>query len=222
MFNDILFESTNPFDLLEKMSEEDRHDSDILRSIIDKTSIRTNAALTQEEKDVLKKYGLDRFDRGVIANGAARYLANWDADISNPEGGNKLDRGHRYRYSNGEWSYSRRSTHHNPDEINYADIARKRPARAQAYIDRINNDRITQYQDAQRDLHHAKWSRDYHQGYVDEADAKYISALQKAKQAYDDAVASATKARDTVDTYHVPQRDAAQKSMERIYDRFKR
>ena len=35
------------------MSAEDRHDSDILKSIIDKTSERTNAKLTQEEKDIL-------------------------------------------------------------------------------------------------------------------------------------------------------------------------
>ena len=38
--------------LTEKMSPEDEHDSAILRDIIAKTSLRTNAKVTPEEKEI--------------------------------------------------------------------------------------------------------------------------------------------------------------------------
>lgn len=46
------------------MSDQDKKDSDLLKSILNKIDKRSNAALTPEEKDVLNKYGLVRSDRG--------------------------------------------------------------------------------------------------------------------------------------------------------------
>lgn len=48
-----------------EMSDEDRRDNELLRSIYNKLQYRKNAALTPEEKEVVDKYGLkkDSFDR---------------------------------------------------------------------------------------------------------------------------------------------------------------
>ena len=77
----------------EKMSEEDAHDSELLRSIMQKTSERTNAKLTKEEQEVLAKYDLFRRDKGVHIS-KMPYEAS-DSDISNIEGGNKPERRHK-------------------------------------------------------------------------------------------------------------------------------
>lgn len=203
--------------LTEKMSPEDEHDSALLRDIIDKTSLRTNAKLTPEEKEVLDKYNLYRDDRQVKMSDFPS-LSTHDRDLGNEEGGDIDNRGRKAPYS----YYRRSPAHHDLDQINYADIARKRPERAKAFLDRIMNDRITQYQEAQREFRNAKWDRDYHQSHIDTADSDYINALQKAKKAYDAAVASAISTRDGVDSYHTPARDKNQKRMDDIYARFKK
>lgn len=46
------------------MSDEDRADSDLLKSILNKIDNRSNAALTPEEKAVLQKYNLTRTNKG--------------------------------------------------------------------------------------------------------------------------------------------------------------
>lgn len=208
--------------LQEKMSPEDEHDSAIIKSIIDKTSERTNAKLTPEEKEILDKYNLSRESQRVLIPGISKWYSWSDAELDSLEGGNKRERGHRRRYSNGEKAYHPSSTNHDSSQVNYADIARKRSERDQARLDRINNDKITEYQAAQRDLRNAIWHRDYHQEYIDKADQSYFDAIQKAKKAYDDAVKAANDARDEVDSYHSPQRDYQQKIIDSIYARFKK
>lgn len=206
----------------EKMSPEDEHDSAILKSIIDKTYERTNAALTPEEKEVLKKYNLDRYDKHVLIPGDTRYY-NWsDAELDSLEGGNKRERGHRGKYRDGSRKLFSSPTRHDRSQVNYADIARKRPERHQARLNRLNGDKITEYREAQRELRNAIWHRDYHQEYIDTADKSYFDALQKAKAAYDKAVKDANDARDKVDTYHSKQRDYQQKQIDSIYNKFKK
>ena len=209
-------------EILEKMSPEDEHDSAILRSIIAKTSERTNAKLTPEEKEILAKYNLTRENQRVLVPGNTRYYMWSDANIDSLEGGNKRERGHRKRYSNGEKAYRPSYTHHDESKVNYADIARKRPQRDQARLDRINNDKLTAYKEAQLELRNALWSREYHQEYIDKADQSYFDAIQKAKKEYDDAVKAANDARDKVDSYHSIQRDKDQQHIDSIYNRFKK
>ena len=188
-------------DLIEAMSEEDRIDSDILRSIIDKTQVRTNAKLTPEEKAVLSKYGLDRFNNAVIIPDARWYSIS-DDDISNPSGGNIRDRAGRYS------SKDRRNVYHNdPSQVNYADIARKRGIRSKQRVDTILGDRLTKYANDRADFKNKKWYRDYHQEYVDQADLTYQAAIKKARDDFDKAVAAAEAARDKVDDYHRPEAD---------------
>ena len=208
--------------LLEKMSPEDEYDSAILRSIIDKTAERTNAKLTPEEKEVLAKYNLSRENQRVLVPGITKWY-NWsDAALDTVEGGNRKDRGHYGRYYDGSRKSYRSPSRHDISQVNYADIARKRPERDQARLDRINNDKLTQYSEAQRELRNALWSREYHQEYIDKADQSYFDAIQKAKQDYDKAVKAANDARDKVDSYHSIQRDKEQQYIDSIYSRFKK
>lgn len=184
------------------MSAEDNHDSEILKSIIDKTEVRTNAKLTPEEKDILAKYGLDRVNRTVLIPDATGYSIS-DADLSNPRGGNTNERaGTRYYYNRVD---PRRVYNNDPSQVNYADIARKRGARSQAKIDAILGDKINKYADERQSLKNKQRYRDYHKRYVDEADAAYQEAIKKAKDEYERAIAAAEKARDQVDEYHRPE-----------------
>lgn len=184
------------------MSAEDKHDSEILKSIIDKTRVRTNARLTPEEKDILAKYGLDRYDHQVIIPDAAGYSIS-DDDLSNPRGGNTRERAGTYFSPHDP----RRVYHNDPSQVNYADIARKRGARSKAKIDAILGDKLTKYADERQSFKNKQWYRDYHKDYVDTADAAYQEAIKKARDEYERAIAAAEAARDKVDEYHRPQYD---------------
>lgn len=102
-----------------EMSDEDKHDSEILKQIFRKTQERANAALTSEEKAVLQKYNLGR-DTYIKNVGSVRrdipnnnvYIFNRDDVV--PRTDSKT--GGIYRRF---------------DKINYADRARKRPERGE-------------------------------------------------------------------------------------------
>lgn len=100
-----------------EMSAEDKHDSDILKQIYRKTQVRANAALTPEEKEVLKKYDLERNPDTKNIRLATRdipgyraYMFGRDDDVT------RID-----SKTGGVYKPS--------DKINYADKARKRPER---------------------------------------------------------------------------------------------
>ena len=103
-----------------EMSDEDKHDTDILKQIYQKTQGRANAALTPEEKSVLQKYNLERVP----------YMKN----IRSTEGSYRTpifdDRDFQSSY---DWNSGKRIPPKS-NKINYADRARKRPERdAQTY-----------------------------------------------------------------------------------------
>ena len=192
------------------MSAEDRHDSDILKAIIDKTRERTNAKLTQEEKDILAKYGLDREDRAVIIPGAIRYYLSSDQDISNPRGGNISQRrknSFRNRY------------HNDPSQVNYADIARKRGVRDDARRTISKEDQLHKWSEDREEMKRQLHSRDYHQRQVDQGDAEYQKALEKARKDYEAALNRAERERDSIDTYHQPNLERAQAAIDALLKR---
>jgi len=100
----------------DEMSDEDKHDSELIRSMIQKIQARSNAAFTPEEKAVMDKYGINR--------------NNWSKKLTvdgrelNPD----LDDFSR------EYTYSRSYSNGTPSKINYADRARKLPVRKQNQI----------------------------------------------------------------------------------------
>lgn len=192
------------------MSAEDRHDSDILKAIIDKTSERTNAKLTQEEKDILAKYGLARESQSVIIPGEIRYYTTSDQDISNPRGGNIRER------RTDRWSDP---YHNDPSQVNYADIARKRGVRDAARRAISREDQLSKWREDREEMKHQLRSRDYHQRQVDQGDAEYQKALEKARKEYEAALKRAENARDSIDTYHQPNLDRAKAAIDALLNR---
>ena len=103
-----------------EMSDEDKRDTEILKDIYRKTQVRANAALTPEEKAVLQKYNLDR--------------VTWDKNVHGRKNFNGRDVQGSALFQRGDFDkkWNRNSFKYDDpkaDKINYADRARKRPAR---------------------------------------------------------------------------------------------
>ena len=105
--------------LLEEMSEEDRHDTDLIKSIMSKIEARSNAKLTPEEQAVLKKYNIERSSHELYARSLKR-PGSYYPRLQLPTRSD-IDKKRRYRYP-----YPKV---HPYDEINFADMARKRGTR---------------------------------------------------------------------------------------------
>ena len=104
----------------EEMSDEDKRDTEILKNIYRKTQARANAALTSEEKAVLQKYNLDR--------------VTWDKNVHGRKNFNGRDVQGSALFQRGDFDkkWNRKGFKYDDpkaDKINYADRARKRPAR---------------------------------------------------------------------------------------------
>lgn len=92
------------------MSPEDKHDSDLLRSVMNKLHKRSNARLTPEEENVIDKYGLARdYNRLRLSNGTPLDSTSSWKDVN---------------------SY---------DNINFADKARKKVQRYEKNLDTIGS-----------------------------------------------------------------------------------
>lgn len=192
-----------------EMSDEDKRDTEILKDIYRKTQVRANAALTPEEKDVLKKYNLDRVP--------------WDKNIH----GKKNFNG---REVQGSALFQRGDS--DADKINYADRARKRPARDEQQDDLRDRDfwdmptpdyegrheierddewnplRSYPYQRRERhsenqkmtqnvrDMKRALRDRKASQAKVDSADADLQAQLDKLKKEYEDRIAGVKKSHE--------------------------
>ena len=182
-----------------EISDEDKHDSDLIRSMLDKMQGRSNAKFSPEEIAVMDKYGIkrDNWSKNLTVDG--RPLKK-DIDTS------RSNYYHSTHFSNGT-----------PSKINYADRARKLPKRkdSQIFTDpwTADNDQINAHgyskanfadlQDAERyaqdiptrdkigKMKGLLRDRKYAQSDIDNADATRDAALDKAKAVYDKAVASA-------------------------------
>ncbi len=211
-----------------EMSDEDRHDSELIRSMIQKMQARSNAAFTPEEKAVMAKYGITRDNWRKKLSVAGRDL---NPDIDN------ASRTYYYRkggYSNGT-----------PSKINYADRARKLPARKQNQIAgdgsssfyqnahynahgigrgildverNIRNDRM---QEPIRDMERALKDRRWAQQHIDGAEDARAKRMAAAQAAYDKAKKDADwhYEYDTVDSAR--SRDRAQGRIDTLLRRKK-
>lgn len=192
-----------------EMSDEDKHDSEILKQIYQKTQRRANAALTQEEKDVLKKYNLERVPYGKNIRSAEGPYRTSIFDDKEFEGS--------YKWSTGKELPPK------SDKINYADRARKRPERDAQQFDMRDRDfwdiptpdyesnhkiedgkyRPKTYQQRQRysdnqkmtqnvrDMTRALKDRKDSQKRLDSADSVYQAEIDKLKKDYEDRLARA-------------------------------
>lgn len=117
------------------MSDEDRRESDLIRSAYNKIQKRVNARLTPEEQAVLDKYGIQReykdlkyatdrpnfdYSTNLVDNSDDRYMH-----------GKQVGQYYRHKNPDGTTDYTRSGYRvtRDTDKINYADRARKRPER---------------------------------------------------------------------------------------------
>ena len=160
-----------------EMSPEDKADSELLRSIYRKIQNRSNAKLTPEEEEVVKKYDLKRIDKNLVDKDNTTYLFNHSEEEPN--------------YSNNGIIKGKK--------INYADKARKLNDRQ--YAKKINN--ISKWSGGQRfqDRERTNLGREMGQDVDDMKSAlydrrHYKSRLDRANKDYDAAVLKATNQRD--------------------------
>ena len=195
-----------------EMSDEDKHDTEILKQIYFKTQQRANAALTPEEKEILKKYNLARvpYIKNIRSAG--------DGPYRNPIFD---DRDFQGSY---DWSTGRK-TPPKSTKINYADRARKRPERDARMYDMRDRDfwdmptpdyermhevdsddyRPATYQQRQRQSENQKMTQDVRdmkralrdrkgsQARLDSAEYVHQAELDKLRKEYEDKLARAQR-----------------------------
>lgn len=114
------------------MSDEDRRESDLIRSAYAKIQKRSNARLTPQEQDVLNKYGIKRgYNKNLVQGKDGGYYAADTSVVNNREDdySHGKEIGRRYYPDDDNWRNSYVLKTKDQDKINYADRARKRPGR---------------------------------------------------------------------------------------------
>lgn len=150
-----------------EMSDEDKKDSEVLRNIVNKSLKRSNAKLTQEEKDILDKYGLFRDSSGEVRKQVGNTVFDNEPIVRN----NEYDKRRASRYNTERTGMSN-------DKINLADRARKLDDRGHGnrQYANVENDRYLQNAEMQQNYNGMKSdlsSRKYHQDRLDDIDTKY-------------------------------------------------
>lgn len=195
-----------------EMSDEDKHDSEILKQIFRKTQERANAALTPEEKAVLQKYNLGRDTYIKNVGSVRRDIPNNNVYIFNRD-----DVVPRIDSKTG-------GIYRRFDKINYADRARKRPERGENanrfagdYFDpapdyerehQVNNDEYwngTKYQRMERIADNQQMTKNVRnmkdilqrrkeaQQFVDNSQAEQDAKINKLKAQYESRIDSLKK-----------------------------
>lgn len=118
------------------MSDEDRRESDLIRSAYAKIQKRSNARLTPQEQDVLNKYGIKRgFTKNLEYDSGRNYTRDDTNIIDNQDDryshGKEIGRRVYPKKPDGSTDWDKAYTLKTKDQnkINYADRARKRPER---------------------------------------------------------------------------------------------
>lgn len=217
-----------------EMSDEDKRDTELIRSVYNKIQKRSNARLTPEEQAVLDKYGITRFQYSLaVGSGSDAYL----------------DRNNLVT--------KKGSTYADNDKVNFADRARKLAGRTERDITTrdkfgqastvVSNRNMKKYQkrpdrkkgyymgDVRADqedrqeaeagysqdklavaydqMRRAVNDRNYHSAELGKVDSKYADRVAKAKAAYDKALRDAEHDRDFSKPYHS---DAVNRSQDTI------
>ena len=179
------------------MSPEDEADTKLLYSIYNKKMKRSNAALTPEEKAVLKKYNLEDPQVSTDYYGTKRvHSKSGNSDVFEP-------------VKRGQHTHST-ATNRN---VNLADRARKMGMRAhnKGAVGKYDRDFQNNYRDMKDDI----WDRKYYQKKIDSIDKAYDEKEAKLLKQLD----SLKKDREQSREYHQMSLDA---SNSRINRRLKR
>ena len=181
------------------MSAEDEADTKLLYSIYDKKLQRSNAALTPEEKAVLKKYNLGDVyphKNGWGARRASTVSAPLGLDVYEP-----IKRGQHIR-----------STETNRN-VNLADRARKMRTRAynKGAVGEYDRDFKNNYDTMKKDIR----SRDYHEKELNSLDKEYDEKEAKLLKQLD----SLKKDREQSRKYHQGELDASNSHINKMLKR---
>ena len=132
------------------MSDEDRRESDLIRSAYAKIQKRSNARLTPEEQAVLDKYGIKRsYDKNLEYDSGRNYTRDDTKIVNNQDDryshGKEIGRRVYPKKPDGsaDWDKAYTLKTKDPDKINYADRARKRPEREKNRTYDYTTDRAT-------------------------------------------------------------------------------
>lgn len=212
-----------------QMSDEDKHDSALIKGMIDKIEKRSNARFTPEEQAMMDKYGITR--------------NNWNKELS--VDGRSLHPDYDGKQRKVYTSYDDWKGHYvqngDPSKINYADRARKLPKRSadqisgkwtpNGYINAHTRKGQSTLQDVERNTRNAEMQepvndmkrhlqdRKWQQEYIDGAQDEYDKSMASAQAEYDRKMKYATDTyrRHTVDA--TKSRDAAQARIDKMLKR---
>ena len=193
-----------------EMSDEDRADSELLRSIYNKSVKRSNAKLTPEEKKVLDKYGLKRDDNAKIVPNTP---GSWGNAIVRSEDDDSEGRSRYY----GRRYHSQGPSGMSNDKINLADRARKYVSGQrspntyghQGGVNALERDRELQNAEMQGNYNQMKndlWSRNYHKNNLGNIDSTADDEIKKLQ----DRIAEIQRRKETDRSYHAGQLDRYQ------------
>lgn len=198
------------------MSDEDRHDTEILRNIYKKIDGKqlTNKTLTPEEQELLKKYNLDawgyRGNSKVVTDAGRKDVIN----------SNELRR-----------AWGRGSGNDKFNKINYADRARKIDDRDYAQTINRRKGWNQSFDDAEKELQqkeltknvdrmkYALRNRKYHQSELNDAEKNLNNRLSNIDKEFTDTINKAKKSTDDDRSYNRRWQKHAQASIDRILDK---
>lgn len=216
-----------------EMSDEDKRDNQILRSIYNKTQRRANAALTPEEQAVLDKYGLVRSSNNKDIMKADKENSQYHSITSPPQ-------------------YFRGGVDIHDDRVNLADRARKMPNRqpirdfvnsghyrgsdttfdhdpkraagkyTNTFQRKMNIANSSKMQQPMDDMRRLLRDRNFEQGRLDKADAEYKDAIAKAKADYERRIKSAEDSLAYTKKYSSKYVDDANAEIDRMLKRDKK
>lgn len=203
-FEDELYEAMKSLtERQQEWSDEDKHDNEILWGIRDKWQKRTNAKLTPEEKEIIKKYNI-----GEPYRNFQNELRVFSTDEKGLNDGNEL-------FTNAATSRNRRWMEPNK-QINVADRARKTVARAKSK-DNWNDD-IRKYQSNYDDMENALRSRKNANNDLADLDAgthRVDDRIKKAQKELDSAI----QHKDLVYDYNREKIDRSNKTINKLLKR---
>lgn len=194
-FEDCLYEAMKSLtERRQEWSDEDKKDNELLWSIFDKRQERSNAKLTPEEQNVLKKYDIE--DPYNFAPDTRYHYADKRVVAKTSPTTNLFDN---------EVQSLGRNTKYNT-KVNLADRARKQKSRylAKKDVDKYSQDSTDKVDSMKRALK----DRDYHNKNLNDLDSKYDKKIKELE-----------RQRDSSRDYNTKYRDRAQDDINKLLKR---
>lgn len=213
-----------------EMSDEDKRDNQLLRSIYNKTQRRANAALTPEEQAVLDKYGLIRSteNKDIVKLHPNKYSGT---SVTSPHqyfsGGvdvgdgrvNLADRARKIPDRQSIRDYPRSGEYGVSDTTFDHDPKGKYKNTFQRKMNRANS---AQMQQPMQDMKRLISDRNYEQGRLDKADTRYQATIAKAKADYEKRIKDAEDTLAFTKKYASKNVDQANSEIDRMLKRDKK